>query len=57
MMVIIEASVPLEGGCMTGKRAENVPEDVSPDAAIFVDGYVSIAASRGGASGDSRTFF
>jgi hypothetical protein len=62
MMVIMAYSVPLEGGCVTengstgiarksyaGKRTQTI--------AISVDGHVSIAASRGGASGDSRTFF
>jgi hypothetical protein len=49
MMVIIEASMPLESGWMT--------ENDSTGAAATVDGHVSIAASRGGASGDSGTFF
>ncbi|MDB5789484.1 MAG: hypothetical protein JWQ50_9399 [Caballeronia mineralivorans] len=49
MMVIIEASMPLESGWMT--------ENDSTEAAATVDGHVSIAASRGGASGDSGTFF
>jgi hypothetical protein len=49
MMVIMDASVPLEGGWMT--------KNDSAETAVIVDGHVSIAASRGGASGDSGTFF
>ena len=49
MMVIMEASVPLEGGWMT--------ENGSTETPVTVDGHVSIAASRGGASGDSGTIF
>jgi hypothetical protein len=62
MMVIMEYSVPLEGGCVTENGSTKIARKShaykrSRTIAISVDGHVSIAASRGGASGDSGTFF
>jgi hypothetical protein len=57
----MEYSVPLEGGCVTENGSTKIARKShaykrTRTIAISVDEHVSIAASRGGASGE-RNFF